>query len=195
MRSSHATAVWMLELLGLDVALAGDLLEESQRGRSAVWYWRQVLIAAWIGTWRTIRDHKLLAVRAVATGFAMECLFIALWKSLGPDPPLFSMMSWAANLSAVLVTQMATGWVVARTHGAYQIPMVFVFLICFLPLNFGPHLFWVTRMLVDWNRIDPRYHAYVPWFVVTVSLTIVSVLMGGTLARPKKALSAADPEN
>ncbi len=41
MRSSHAVAIWLFERLGLDVALTGDLLEECQRGRSAIWYWRQ----------------------------------------------------------------------------------------------------------------------------------------------------------
>jgi hypothetical protein len=64
--------IWLFELLDLDVALTGDLLEERARGRSAIWYWRQVLIAVWIGIWSAIRDHKLLALRAVATGFAME---------------------------------------------------------------------------------------------------------------------------
>ena len=76
MRSSHAIAIWLFEHLGLDVALIGDLLEECERGRSAIWYWRQVLIAVWIGILVAIRDHKLLALRAVATGFAIEFLFV-----------------------------------------------------------------------------------------------------------------------
>ena len=63
MRSSRETTVWIFERLGLDVALAGDLLEERACGRSAIWYWRQVLIAIWIDIWVAIRDHKVLAVR------------------------------------------------------------------------------------------------------------------------------------
>jgi hypothetical protein len=51
MRSSHATAVWIFERLGLDVALAGDLLEERARGRSTTWYRRQVLFAICTGIW------------------------------------------------------------------------------------------------------------------------------------------------
>jgi hypothetical protein len=41
-----ALATWMLEHLlwgGRNEALAGDLLEEFQRRRSAAWYWRQVI--------------------------------------------------------------------------------------------------------------------------------------------------------
>lgn len=46
-----ALATWMLEhfVLGIDEdALAGDLLEEF-RHRSVAWYWRQVLIAIFVG--------------------------------------------------------------------------------------------------------------------------------------------------
>jgi hypothetical protein len=69
----------MLERLGLDVALAGDLLEERARARSAIWYWRQVLIAILIGIWGAIRDHKVLALRAVATGCAANSVWTFLW--------------------------------------------------------------------------------------------------------------------
>src|SRR5215472_16471805 len=130
MRSSHVIATWMLDRLGLDGALAGDLLEERARGRSTFWYWRQVLIAVWLGIWHDIRNHRGLAVRAVATGFAMEYLFIYLWNTHGLDPAVLATMSWIANLSAVVLTQTATGWVVARTHRTLRIPIVVAFLIC-----------------------------------------------------------------
>ena len=39
----------MFDRLDLDSALAGDLLEERARGRSALWYWRQVVIASMPG--------------------------------------------------------------------------------------------------------------------------------------------------
>ena len=39
-------ASWLLERLGPENGpLAGDVREEYQRGRSTVWYWRQVLLA------------------------------------------------------------------------------------------------------------------------------------------------------
>jgi hypothetical protein len=47
-----AMATWMLEHLTpgrTNEALAGDLLEEFRRGRSASWYWRQVLGAIVVG--------------------------------------------------------------------------------------------------------------------------------------------------
>lgn len=47
-------------------ALAGDLLEEYQRRRSATWYWRQVLTTVGYGVLRDLRNHWLLALRALA---------------------------------------------------------------------------------------------------------------------------------
>lgn len=70
----------MLERLGIDSALAGDLLEERARGRSTIWYWRQILAATWIGVWSAIFAHKLLALRAVATGCAVNALWLFLWS-------------------------------------------------------------------------------------------------------------------
>lgn len=84
MMSPDAFSFWLFEYLGLDVALAGDLLEERERGRSAIWFWRQVTIAVCVAVWAPIRDHKLMALRAVAAGFATEYLFIFAWKYLSP---------------------------------------------------------------------------------------------------------------
>ena len=197
MRSAHAMAAWLFECLDMDVALLGDLVEEREQ-RSATWYWRQVLFAVWAGMWRAICDHRVLALRAVATGFAMEYFLLFLWEHQSSlfkthGMPLTSIVMWIGNLSLVLVTQTTTGWVVARTHRAHHIPMVFVFLMCFFLWFFGPRLFWAIRMLVALDRIDPAVHPYVLYTLVLVFLTVVSVLSGGMLAHRKKAPSTAHP--
>lgn len=198
MRSSCAIVAWLFDRLDLDVALSGDLMEECERGRSAIWYWRQVLIAVWVGIWGAVRDHKVMALRAVAMGFAMEYFFLFLWEHQTElfrtrGLPLISIVMWIGNLSVVLLTQTTTGWVVARTHRTHHIPMVFVFLTCFFLWFFGPQLFWAIRMLVDWDRIDPAIHPSVLYTLVYIFLAVVSVLFGGILAHPKKAPSTAHP--
>ena len=197
MRSAHAIATWLFERLDMDVALLGDLVEEHER-RSAIWYWRQVLFAVWAGMWSAIRDHRVLALRAVATGFVMEYSLLFLWKHLtspfnGDGLPMMTIATWAWNLSLVVLTQTATGWVVARTHRVHRIAMVFAFLACFFLWYFGPQLFWAIRMLVDWDRIDPAVHPYVLYTLVYIFLAVFSVLFGGILAHPKKAPSTAHP--
>ena len=189
MRSWHATAVWMFERLGLDVALVGDLLEERARGRSTIWYWRQVLTAIWIGIWGAIRDHKALALRAVATGCAVNAVWLYLWLKflhLGlPSTPRISIES-IATLLAILLTQTATGWIVARTHRAQAIPMVFVFVIWLVLWYLGGSFSEARRLLVD--SIDQaRFRPYLAWYFTPISTEVVGLLLGGIVgARPKR---------
>jgi len=188
MRTSHAIALSLFDLLDLDVALAGDLLEERERGCSAIWYWRQVLVALWIGIWGAVRDHKVLALRAVATGFAMEYLVGVLWANLShllPSRPMLSMSQWIMHLSLALLTQTATGWVVARTHRARQVPMVLVFLIFFSIWNVWGSWDWVRMVLVD--SIDqPRFRPYFAQYLITLFMMIVGILLGCMLARRRE---------
>jgi hypothetical protein len=202
MKTSCDITVWMFDRLGLDGALAGDLLEERARGRSSVWYWRQVLVAVLVGIWGSIRNHKVLALRAVATGFAMEYSLLFLWhlwvqhQSIPVDVdgvPVMTIATWAWNLWLVVVTQTATGWVVARTHRAHQIPMVFLFVTCFFLWYFSPGLLWAIRMLVDWDRIDPRIHPMVVYTFVCDFLAAVCVVFGCVLSNAKEQPSTVHP--
>jgi hypothetical protein len=72
--SPPRAATWVLQHLtgGRNDALAGDLLEEFHAGRSAGWYWRQVVSSIVINYSRNIRFN----------GFAL--LFAGLWALLAP---------------------------------------------------------------------------------------------------------------
>jgi hypothetical protein len=199
MRSSHVPAAWILERLGLDVALAGDLLEECARGRSTFWYWKQVLAAVWIGIWAAIFDHKVLALRAVATGCAVNSVSLFLWnrflqigltpRSVGAAASLF------ISLSIILFTQAATGWVVARTHRAHAIPMVFVFALWLVLWYPGSIDFAYVRMLLVDSIDQPRFRPYLAGQLAYIFLPILTELAGlfagGIVgAGPKKQPSA-----
>jgi hypothetical protein len=181
---SHALAVWLFERLDVDTALAGDLLEECARGRSAIWYWRQVLIAIWIGIWSTIFDHKLLALRAVATGCAVNGVWLFLWLRflhLGlPAPPPDSkqlLIQSMACLSIILLTQTVTGWIVARTHRAHAIPMV-VALVVWL-------VFWYIAGTVAGT--EPRFLPHFVWYLTPISVEVAGLFLGGVIGgRPKR---------
>jgi hypothetical protein len=185
------------------MALTGDLLEECARGRSAIWYWRQVLIAIWIGIWGAIRDHKLLALRAVATGCATNYVFLLLWlRFLDPLPNPGSMASivhWIPGLSIILLTQSATGWVVARTHRAQPVPMVLVFVIWLLLWDVYDNVSTVRMLMVRPLLVDsinqPGILRYLALYLAPMFVTVAGILVGGILgASPKGQLSAAaDP--
>jgi hypothetical protein len=193
MRLSHAAA-WIFERIGLDVALAGDLLEECAGGRSVIWYWRQVLIAIWVGAWDAIFGHKVLALRAVATGCAVNAVWLFLWEKFlpigAPERPSLSIES-IATLLIILLTQTTTGWIIARTHRTHAIPMVFAFaiwLVLWYPANVD---FRYLRMLLVDSIDQPRFRGYltadIVWILVPILVELAGLLAGGTVgARPGK---------
>jgi hypothetical protein len=193
MKTSQAIATWLFERLDLEVALTGDLLEERARGRSAIWYWRQVLIAIWIGIWGAIRDNKALALRAVATGMAMELLLLFLWNQFSPLLerllPHWSMLSveaWTRQLVIVLLTQTLVGWVVAKTHRERQVPMVLLSLI-FALLWWVQRTFAFARIVLPGSIGHPGNRIYAVWYFTNTFMLAAGVLLGGILgARPKK---------
>jgi hypothetical protein len=67
----------MLRLVEANDALIGDLMEEYRSGRSTVWYWRQTIVAIAVALSRHIRAHKLLALRAIVTGWVVLLGFFA----------------------------------------------------------------------------------------------------------------------
>jgi hypothetical protein len=144
MSSSDPIVVWIFDRLALDVALAGDLREERAHGRSTIWYCRQELIAICIGIWGPIFHHKVLALRALATGCAVNAVWLLLnpAKFLHIGLTVWPEISFAsiATLLIILLTQIVTGWVVARTHRRYPVPMVLVFVTWLRAVVFGQYL-------------------------------------------------------
>jgi hypothetical protein len=62
-------ATWLLEHLGpgyRNESLVGDLFEEYEQGRTRAWYWRQAVVAIFIG--RSISLRRLLARFAAFRG-------------------------------------------------------------------------------------------------------------------------------
>jgi len=96
-----APARWMLAHLApgeSNEALAGDLHEEFCAGRSAAWYWRQVLSAICIRCARELRLHRA------------ALLFALLWSMLAPAWMLaFANLERYANLHEYLA-QMIWPW-------------------------------------------------------------------------------------
>lgn len=100
-------ATWLLEHICSNTnadALAGDLLEEYSRRRSAAWYWRQVLIGIVSSCYSQVRHHRLLATQAIV-------------------------ITWMAGYGALLLGR----WLVVEffMHGVPQ-PALALWVICLL---------------------------------------------------------------
>lgn len=77
-----ALAVWMLEHLtqgGKKESLIGDLLEEFRDGRSASWFWRQVVAAIAVSFLNQLRAHWLtLSIQlAFAAAWCWASIFVS----------------------------------------------------------------------------------------------------------------------
>lgn len=179
MISSDAFVNWLFDRLVLDEALAGDLREERARGRSTTWYWRQVVIAVWIGVQRPIFQHKLLTLRALGTGCAVNGVWLFLWLQflpIGlPVRPEISFNS-VAGLATILLTQVATGWVIARTHRPYSISMVFAFVVwlAFWHLAGGSEV--KTLAMHSFGR--PEFPGRLVWFLAPEASVVAGLLLG-----------------
>jgi len=202
MRHGHGIANWLFQRFNVDAALAGDILEEYERGHSRIWYLRQVLAALCVAPWNSLSHHKLLAIRAVFVGLAAEWVICVIgWSLIEPLLARRIMTSpawWVEGLSFVLVTQTAIGWVVARTHRAHQAAMLLTFLTCNLLLYAGTNLDGISRLVVD--SIDqPRFRLYLAWQLALMFTQIAGNLVGGMLSPSPTAhgimLPAADRDS
>jgi hypothetical protein len=191
MRSSRPpiVATWVLTHFGnRNEVLAGDLIEEYRRGRSAAWYWRQVVVALLVGGGKEIRTHKLLTVRALVTGwaaliFSSYLITIPLYKlywrvlgGLGLRPLRFWWWHYY-TYPVVLVPCIGgflSGWLAARFHRTHRVAMVSIYVISVLLTAFPEFLRLVTDSLSN-----SRFVPYLLSYSLTESLFVVSILLGG----------------
>ena len=177
-----STAHWLLERMGLDAALTGDLLEERERGRSAIWYWRQVLVAVCVAIRDAVRNHKADSFRVAAIGFAMQYLVIFLWALYGFHVPDLSLEQWVIQFCGPLLTGVLIGWLIAdREH---PVPTVMLFTICVIIWYLGSDFFWVKMLVASVNR--PMFRPDLVMYFMTMSSEASGLIIGAMLVRPRK---------
>jgi hypothetical protein len=163
-------ATWILERCTpgqRDQALAGDLLEEFQRGRSHGWYWRQCLAACLVGWVRYLGNRSSLIA------------FATLWSMLAPawsmlvDRVQYRSVAWPAEVAAWLGLNLVFIWtgmlLFATLHRRFAAPFAAKKLLralavaagVFLPLYFATS---VLANLFAWPGLAAaqRYHGASP---------------------------------
>jgi hypothetical protein len=102
-------ATWILEHLipgDRNDALSGDLLEEFRSGRSASWYWQQVLAAMAIGFLREIRVRSLVVIFAALWTIPVRAWWLfAFWPAAHSAGFLFPWPYSTMLGAAILVFQ------------------------------------------------------------------------------------------
>lgn len=183
-----AAATWLLNKFGCtNDALKGDLVEEYGQGRSIAWYWRQVLIAIAVGFSTEIRAHKLLALRAIITGWGVIYLLdravgITFWKwyghlllAHGLTPAFWLRHSYTYAVGLVsCIYGAASGWIVGICNHEHRSAMVLTFLLS-VQLWSLPEFFRLTEDVATNQRFLPYLFA----FVTRLVLISIGILLGG----------------
>jgi hypothetical protein len=131
-------AMWLLWRFGVpqrNESLLGDLIEERAAGRSALWLWGQTAAAIADAVARDLRDHWVLALRAMGTGWFASFLFAFIWERVPPlewwwripESILTALLFLALFAGIVIVWPLACGWIVAQTHRAQSAAMVLAY--------------------------------------------------------------------
>lgn len=109
-------------------ALLGDLREERERGRSALWFCAQILAAIVVGSWKAVRTNKGAALGAIAAGFGFQMAFgnalllvrIAARHSGHP-------VTWIVDELLQISSDMVLGWSLVRLFRAHGVTLLLAF--------------------------------------------------------------------
>jgi hypothetical protein len=129
-------ASWILDRFGAapeTEAIAGDLLEQYALGRSRLWYWREVMVAIFRGTWSEVQQHRLSMVTAVALAWGLN---FVVWQKVATPLEYWLIVRLIGRhvrleeisfLSLMIdgPRALAMGWTTAQFARRCRIPAVF----------------------------------------------------------------------
>jgi hypothetical protein len=188
-------ATWLLRHLGCssnnDVVI-GDLNERHRHGRSRLWYWRQATTAILISFFKEIWTHKLLTIRAVALGWAVDAVsrhsIKLTWRSL------FALTSWSkfwlhnwitmamvTVVPQVFLWSMLLGWLVVALHRRHRTSMVLANAVYFSYFA-ATHVRLVYIWLIA-HRLTYRGDA-LAFEIVSIVMPIGILIGGGIFSTP-----------
>jgi len=211
MRRPPRVATWLLQRLTSGPereALAGDLFEQYQRGRSAGWYAAQVLWAIAAGAVYDAGQHYVLAIRAIVIWYVLAWItadlavnaygLFGLWMwnwTVAHDWDVlriiwFGRVRWGTPplLLMSCVNAAVIGWIVARLHRRH---VAAVMLTCTTAM--------VVYALTSPTRLWPIVFAQTPFlanihYALAVFGAPVSFLIGGLLGSGSDDATLAAPE-
>ncbi len=204
MRTSRPPVIaeWILHRFGPmpeTEAIAGDLIEQYQQGRSRWWYWREVVVAIFRGTWFEVRQDSGLLLIAIAMSWILNLA----WHSVitpfenslidryvfgPPGSPDIRLSTAFATFLIEAPLAIATGWTAARLARRCRIPAVFGMAGSLLVV--GAWNVWKNTQIAWAADSLGRYFTFVWPFLLPIPLLTVLVLFGGGLltGSPKRSI-------
>jgi hypothetical protein len=198
-----ALATWLLSRLltgEKSESLIGDLMEQYQRGRSRVWYWRQTVSALGLNAVAATSTHKWLAMTVLTLGVCLPYVYMSIpgWVFVTLDGWYPRLINWLLKedlnairqvtyrlhlwgLTATIVCcSMIAGvtWIMTVLNPRQRALITTLLLIT----NVGPCLPYWRGSLADWIRepANPIWFFNFFWFSTYTFIAIpVSLILGG----------------
>jgi hypothetical protein len=187
MRSEQppAIATWLLERFCSSPGLAGDLIEEYATRRSALWYWKQAIVAVSVYPFSQILEHKWLAARAIAIGWIIWFVFnnTLLRGVVRPWMAGESTMLKASYFVLGYAVWLANGWIIAKLHRPYSTAMVLAYVLWSLGASVPP-LYAAAVGTFDGSVGG----ASLAWQVAARAIVLLTLMTGGMLSARRDEL-------
>ena len=191
-------AAWILHRFGPmqeTEAIAGDLAEHYQQGRSRFWYWREVTVAILRGMWSEAQHHPVSALVAIAIGW----LLALLWHKVVTPVQYLLIVRYVlghqarpdqiglVGLMLEAPLAVAMGWTVARFAGRCRIPAIFG--LVYSTFVVGGWTIWKSAQVVSPGSLG--YHFSVWPALCSIMLLTALVLLGSGLLTglPKRPIT------
>lgn len=185
-------ATWLLPRLGVNESILGDLVERYPT-RSSTWFWRQALIAILVGALKDVRDHKLMSMRGIVSGFVILLLSILVATRSSPlagrwfwnwtvehDLDTLRSLWFRYGLHLQLMTCAgcaASGWTIGRFH---RNSLIVVYLVSVWLVNAAAfYLLSAQLWLFVWQSVWVRR---IPLMTLLFVAMPISILLGGLYA-------------
>ena len=202
MRTSHPPflASWILHRFGPTPeteAIAGDLLEQYQQGRSRFWYCREVIVAILTGVWSDVQHHVLLVLVAIAMGWILSFVWewvVTPWEYSLIVRYVLGRHARPEEIPFVgFLTEgpmaIAMGWTAARFGRRCRIPAIFG--LAFTGLLVNAWVIWKNFQVAWPESLGYHFSVWANWANLwPIPLTTILVLLGGGLltGSPKRSI-------
>jgi hypothetical protein len=180
-------AKWLITHFGSssnNAQLIGDLDERFQHGRTAAWYWRQVIFTIVVSLVNEVWRHKSLTLRALSIGWI---IFVASRSVYSATYQLFfGLAMWSkwwrhewiptsVQAVEVLVAGILSGWLIARFHRKNQRAMVLAYATSAASVHYGSLLIALLS-----RPVGPADNV----ILFTLLLTVGTLIGGGLFSSP-----------
>ena len=209
LKPAPRAATWFLNRFGPnteDESVIGDLFERYQRGKSSIWYWRQVLSIVYMGLFREFCSDKLRFIGAFVSAwsvwgvlqFTAGMILMVRYVLLHPAElpfgirvygfPLLTLQSGAESkfttqwdfvqfaLALNVLTLLLVGRYCARSSRIHPKTMLLAFITTYVVFDAG---WMVTNILTITQHQQIEVGLVVIRDLIALPLTAATILFGG----------------